>query len=50
MTDTNDRFLRGITLGRGPDEVHKRTGERFERVLDWSLNSHDEVTDAAAVP
>ena len=31
VTDTNDRFLRGVTLGRGPDEVHKKSGTRFER-------------------
>ena len=49
VTDTNDRFLRGITLGRGPDEVHKRTGERFERESGFAITVASEIMAVLAL-
>ena len=43
VTDTNDRFLRGVTLGRGPAECNSRTGERFERESGFAITVASEI-------
>ena len=49
VTDTNDRFLRGITLARGPDEVHKKTGQRFERESGFAITVAFEIMAVLAL-
>ena len=40
VTDTNDRFLRQITLGRGPAECHSKTGARYEAPPEGGRTRH----------
>ena len=49
VTDTNDRFLRGVTLGRGPAECNSRTGERFERESGFAITVASEIMAVLAL-
>ena len=48
VTDTNDRFLRGITLARGPAEQGK-TGVRFEREDGFKITVASEIMAVLAL-
>ena len=48
VTDTNDRFLRGVTLGRGPSEVSKK-GDRFERESGFKITVASEIMAVLAL-
>ena len=48
VTDTNDRFLRGVTLGRGPAEASKK-GERFERESGFKITVASEIMAVLAL-
>ena len=48
VTDTNDRFLRQVTLGRGPAECSK-SGERFERESGFAITVASEIMAVLAL-
>ena len=49
VTDTNDRFLRKVTVGRGPAEENKRTGDRFEREAGFTITVASEIMAVLAL-
>lgn len=48
VTDTNDRFLRQVTLGRGAAEASK-SGERFERESGFTITVASEIMAVLAL-
>mmetsp|Transcript_8713 Transcript_8713/g.22734 ORF Transcript_8713/g.22734 Transcript_8713/m.22734 type:complete len:686 (+) Transcript_8713:28-2085(+) len=49
VTDTNDRFVRKVTLGRGAAEIAKKTGERFEREAGFAITVASEIMAVLAL-
>ena len=44
VTDTSDRYLRTVSVGEAPTEVHKKTGEQLNRSANFSITVASEVT------
>ena len=49
VTDTNDRFVRKVTLARGPAETHKKVPEGFERDAGFAITVASEIMAVLAL-
>jgi len=49
VTDTNDRFVRRVTIARGPAEVHKKRPEGFQRDAEFKITVASEIMAVLAL-
>jgi len=49
VTDTNDRYLRGVSVGTSPSEVNKKTGESLGRESGFAITVASEIMAVLAL-